>query len=166
MYVFIKAVMEVQILICIVIYIVMGQKAMIFPQQRNKGAVMANINLLPQLANKIYDESIRYSFTIAAIIGEKISTIYHWYSNKSSTMSKSSLIMCLTNLANVQPLDHSNWEWIIFVENFGECLIIYWKQGDVALSKCTFIKDQMSLHRDIQSNFRRKQLFEIVLLIL
>ena len=74
--------------------------------------------------------------------------------------------MCLTNLANVQPLDHSNWEWIIFVENFGECLIIYWKQGDVALSKCTFIKDQMSLHRDIQSNFRRKQLFEIVLLIL
>ena len=63
MYVFIKAVMEVQILICIVIYIVMGQKAMIFPQQRNKGAVMANINLLPQLANKIYDESIRYSFT-------------------------------------------------------------------------------------------------------
>ena len=63
--------MEVQILICIVIYIVMGQKAMIFPQQRNKGAVMANINLLPQLANKIYDESIRYSFTIAAIISEK-----------------------------------------------------------------------------------------------
>ena len=55
MYVFIKAVMEVQILICIVIYIVMGQKAMIFPQQRNKGAVMANINLLLHSVNKIYD---------------------------------------------------------------------------------------------------------------
>ena len=49
--VFIKAFMEVQSLI----YIVMGQEAMIFPQQRNKRAVMANINLLLHLGNKIYD---------------------------------------------------------------------------------------------------------------
>ena len=49
--VFIKAFMEVHSLI----YIVMGQEAMIFPQQRNKRAVMANINLLLHLGNKIYD---------------------------------------------------------------------------------------------------------------
>ena len=72
MYVFIKAVMEVQILICIVIYIVMGQKAMIFPQQRNKGAVMANINLLLYLVNKIYDELNIYSSTVAAIFCRNI----------------------------------------------------------------------------------------------
>ena len=58
MCVFIRAVMEVQTLI----YIVMGQKAMIFPQQRNKGAVVANMNLLLQLENKIYDEFKCYAY--------------------------------------------------------------------------------------------------------
>ena len=65
--VFIKAVMEVQTLL----YIVMGQNAIIFPQKKNKRAVMANINLLPYLVNKIYDKSIRCSFTVAAIILKK-----------------------------------------------------------------------------------------------
>ena len=75
MCVFIPAVMEVQTLI----YIVMGQKAMTFPQQRNKRAIMANINLLLHLVNKIYDVPNRYSFTVAAIMHKnynKISVIF------------------------------------------------------------------------------------------
>ena len=53
--------MEVQSLI----YIVMGQEAMIFPQQRNKRAVMANINLLLHLGNKIYDTMNKISKDIS-----------------------------------------------------------------------------------------------------
>ena len=73
MCVFIKAVMEVQTLI----YIVMGQKAMIFPQQRNKRAVMANINLLLHWVNKIYDVSNRYNSAVAQIIPKQNSAIVY-----------------------------------------------------------------------------------------